>query len=120
MRGQPPPNAIEPRPEAAAGWRKRPWLAEPTPGRADALEPRKPRELISARHCRGRGRHQPGAKADPRAGLDRCRIAVGKGDADPEAGMLALIDQRDPRHASPDKPLEIGRASCRERVCKYV
>src|SRR3546814_1310202 len=63
-------------------------------------------DLISARHCRGRGRHQPGAKADPRAGLDRCRIAVGKGDADPEAGMLALIDQRDPRHASPDKPLD--------------
>src|SRR3546814_10412751 len=63
-------------------------------------------DLISARHCRGAGRHQPGAKADPRAGLDRCRIAVGKGDADPEAGMLALIDQRDPRHASPDKPLD--------------
>src|SRR3546814_5938419 len=57
--------------------------------------------------------------ARPRLADDRdIVIAGGVFERAPEEGLAAATDQHQMRHLSAQ--IQIGRASCRERVCQYV
>src|SRR3546814_8178669 len=97
-----------------------PWWRRPQIERPDRIEPIKVTEEL--------GRHALGGHCPQRVqGGERGCVALVKQGGDARALVLAqagdqMAPQPGPRTIpdSADQSLELGRASCRERVCQYV